>query len=120
MRRREFVSRAGSGLLALSPALALARHRFAAPWLLVPMDDAQADIQAASHASRKRPGGPVRSSLEIEGLEHLGSAGRGITTRHAVQPSLEDQLAAGGFRRIGGPSLRHVADPPADQLWLTP
>jgi hypothetical protein len=45
MKRREFVSRASAGLVALSPALSWAsRYRFAtAPWLLVPMDDAQSD-----------------------------------------------------------------------------
>ncbi len=44
MRRREFVHRMGLGALALSPGLAGIRlPRGAAPWLLVPMDDAQSD-----------------------------------------------------------------------------
>jgi hypothetical protein len=43
MKRREFVSRAGAGVLALSPALSWNWRHAAAPWLLVPMDDAQSD-----------------------------------------------------------------------------
>jgi hypothetical protein len=43
MKRREFLTRAGSGLMALSPAIARIRVGGAAPWLLVPMDEAQAD-----------------------------------------------------------------------------
>ncbi len=45
MKRREFVVRTGTGLAALHPVLS-ARFftgRTSAPWLLVPMDDAQAD-----------------------------------------------------------------------------
>jgi hypothetical protein len=45
MKRREFVTRAGAGLLALHPGLSWGRRlsRGAAPWLLVPMDEAQSD-----------------------------------------------------------------------------
>ena len=44
MKRREFLARGSAGLLALSPMASLARTgRRAAPWLLVPMDDAQSD-----------------------------------------------------------------------------
>jgi hypothetical protein len=44
MRRREFVHRMGLGALALSPGVAGIRlPRGAAPWLLLPMDDAQSD-----------------------------------------------------------------------------
>ncbi|HEU5304885.1 MAG TPA: hypothetical protein VFU40_09605 [Gemmatimonadales bacterium] len=43
MKRRDFVSHACAGLLALSPARVLARPWSTAPWLLVPMDDAQSD-----------------------------------------------------------------------------
>src|SRR5215207_5660481 len=45
MRRREFGLRAGTGLAALHPVLSagLVTGRTLAPWLLVPMDDAQAD-----------------------------------------------------------------------------
>jgi hypothetical protein len=45
MKRREFVFRTGTGLAALHPLLSarlFAGHTWA-PWLLVPMDDAQAD-----------------------------------------------------------------------------
>jgi hypothetical protein len=42
MRRREFVSRTCAGLAALSPAAGW-RFGSSAPWLLVPMDDAQTD-----------------------------------------------------------------------------
>ena len=43
MKRREFVSRAVAGMVALSPALTWTRRFTAAPWLLVPMDDTQSD-----------------------------------------------------------------------------
>jgi hypothetical protein len=45
MKRREFVTRAGAGLVALHPGLSWGRWlaRDAAPWLLVPMDEAQSD-----------------------------------------------------------------------------
>jgi hypothetical protein len=43
MKRREFLARGSTGLLALSPMASLARLGAAAPWLLVPMDDAQSD-----------------------------------------------------------------------------
>ena len=43
MKRREFLSRAAAGLLVLSPALRRVRVPTSAPWLLVPMDDAQSD-----------------------------------------------------------------------------
>jgi hypothetical protein len=43
MKRREFVSRACAGAVALSPALSWTRRYAAASWLLVPMDDAQGD-----------------------------------------------------------------------------
>jgi hypothetical protein len=43
MKRRDFLARSCAGLLAFSPALSRLRLRRAAPWLLVPMDDAQAD-----------------------------------------------------------------------------
>ena len=48
MKRRDFLARGGAGLIALSPALSrLGLPAFGmgagAPWILVPMDDAQAD-----------------------------------------------------------------------------
>src|ERR671933_1280069 len=46
MKRREFVSRTCASLAALHPVLCgrlFAGTRAAAPWLLVPMDDAQSD-----------------------------------------------------------------------------
>jgi len=43
MKRRDFVRRACAGLLALTPPVPRLRLGGAAPWLLVPMDDAQAD-----------------------------------------------------------------------------
>jgi hypothetical protein len=43
MKRREFVSRACAGVVALTPALSWTRRYVSAPWLLVPMDDAQTD-----------------------------------------------------------------------------
>ena len=47
MNRREFLARGAAGVLALSPSLATSLRGFrpasSAPWLLVPMDDAQSD-----------------------------------------------------------------------------
>ncbi len=43
MKRREFVARTCAGLATLSPLSRLTLASAAAPWLLVPMDDAQAD-----------------------------------------------------------------------------
>ncbi len=44
MKRREFLAQTGAGLLALSPSLArLPSWGRAAPWLMIPMDDAQAE-----------------------------------------------------------------------------
>ncbi len=43
MKRREFLSRGGAGLLALSPMRSLGRFASGASWLLVPMDEAQSD-----------------------------------------------------------------------------
>ena len=43
MKRREFLARGGAGMLALSPIASLGRIGSVAPWLLVPMDDAQSD-----------------------------------------------------------------------------
>ena len=45
MKRREFVVRTCTGLAALHPVLSarLFANHASAPWLLVPMDDAQAD-----------------------------------------------------------------------------
>jgi hypothetical protein len=43
MKRREFVSQVSAGVMALSPALSWTRRYVAAPWLLVPMDDAQSN-----------------------------------------------------------------------------
>ena len=43
MRRREFVSWTGAGLASLAPGSSWLRGWSSAPWLLVPMDDAQTD-----------------------------------------------------------------------------
>ncbi|MBA2459545.1 MAG: hypothetical protein H0V43_11425, partial [Gemmatimonadales bacterium] len=44
MRRRKFLRSTCAGMLSLSPALSrISLPRAAAPWVLVPMDDAQAD-----------------------------------------------------------------------------
>jgi hypothetical protein len=43
MKRREFLTRGCAGLMALSPAFARVRVDGGAPWLLIPMDEAQAD-----------------------------------------------------------------------------
>ncbi|HEY7637537.1 MAG TPA: hypothetical protein VH763_18450 [Gemmatimonadales bacterium] len=44
MKRREFLARTGAGLLSLSPALSrLPEWGSGGPWLMIPMDDAQAE-----------------------------------------------------------------------------
>ena len=43
MKRRDFLAHGAAGLVALSPTLGRLRVLGAAPWLLVPMDDAQSD-----------------------------------------------------------------------------
>ena len=67
MKRRDFLSRGGAGLLALSPALSPMLSRFrlrsAAPWLLVPMDEAQADHLKA-YFPPCRPAGSKRRGCE--------------------------------------------------------
>ena len=80
------------------------------------MDDAEADVQPATHAARVAHRGPVGGGLEIEGREDLGRAGLGGRLIHAVQPTLDHQLAAAGLGRVRGTALRHVADPAADLL----
>ena len=92
MKRREFVTRAGAGLIALTPGLPrLPVYGRAAPWLLVPMDDAQSDhLKAYGLAFRLlERGGKAEWFLNYRGGAFLmpadGATGRdaalaGITT----------------------------------------
>jgi hypothetical protein len=86
MKRREFVARASAGLVALTPGLprlpVLGR---AAPWLLVPMDDAQSDhLKAYGLAFRLlERGGKAEWFLNYRGGAFLMPAD-GATSRDAA------------------------------------
>ena len=86
MKRREFVTRAGAGLIALTPGLPrLPVHGRAAPWLLVPMDDAQSDhLKAYGLAFRLlERGGKAEWFLNYRGGAFLMPAD-GATSRDAA------------------------------------
>jgi hypothetical protein len=86
MKRREFVARASAGLVALTPALPrLALRGRAAPWLLVPMDDAQSDhLKAYGLAFRLlERGGKAEWFLNYRGGAFLMPAD-GATSRDAA------------------------------------
>ena len=86
MKRREFVARASAGLLALTPGLhRLPRYGRAAPWLLVPMDDAQSDhLKAYGLAFRLlERGGKAEWFLNYRGGAFL-VPGDGATSRDAA------------------------------------
>jgi hypothetical protein len=86
MKRREFVARAAAGFVALTPGLPKlpARGR-AAPWLLVPMDDAQSDhLKAYGLAFRLlERGGKAEWFLNYRGGGFLMPAD-GATSRDAA------------------------------------
>ena len=86
MKRREFVAGAAAGLVALTPGLPRlpARGR-AAPWLLVPMDDAQSDhLKAYGLAFRLlERGGKAEWFLNYRGGAFLVPAD-GATSRDAA------------------------------------
>jgi hypothetical protein len=86
MKRREFVTRASAGLLALTPGLPrLPLRGRAAPWLLVPMDDAQSDhLKAYGLAFRLlERGGKAEWFLNYRGGAFLVPAD-GATSRDAA------------------------------------
>ena len=86
MKRREFVRRTGLGLAALAPGFPLVQvRRRAAPWLLVPMDDAQADhLKAYGLAFRLlERGGRAEWFLNYRGGAFLLPA-EGLTSRDAA------------------------------------
>ena len=83
------------------------------------MDDAEADIEPATHPAGICPSRRSAARLEVERGEDLGV--RGPSRRrlaHAVQPALEHEFATAGLGRVGRAALRHVADPLADLLRL--
>ena len=79
------------------------------------MDDAEADVQAAPHAAGVGLDVAVRGLDEAEPVEDLGRAPLGGRRVHAVQPALEDELAAPGLGRIRRAALRDVPDALADR-----
>jgi hypothetical protein len=86
MKRREFVVRASAGLVALTPGLPRRPLRGrAAPWLLVPMDDAQSDhLKAYGLAFRLlERGGKAEWFLNYRGGAFLVPAD-GATSRDAA------------------------------------
>jgi hypothetical protein len=86
MKRREFVVRASAGLVALTPGFPrLPLRGRAAPWLLVPMDDAQADhLKAYGLAFRLlERGGKAEWFLNYRGGGFLVPAD-GATSRDAA------------------------------------
>jgi hypothetical protein len=86
MKRREFVVRASAGLVALTPGFPrLPLRGRAAPWLLVPMDDAQADhLKAYGLAFRLlERGGKAEWFLNYRGGAFLVPAD-GATSRDAA------------------------------------
>jgi hypothetical protein len=86
MKRREFVARASAGLVALTPGLPrLPLRGRAAPWLLVPMDDAQSDhLKAYGLAFRLlERGGKAEWFLNYRGGAFLVPAD-GATSRDAA------------------------------------
>jgi hypothetical protein len=86
VKRREFVTRAGAGLVALTPGLPrLPVRGRAAPWLLVPMDDAQSDhLKAYGLAFRLlERGGKAEWFLNYRGGAFLLPAD-GVTSRDAA------------------------------------
>jgi hypothetical protein len=97
MKRREFVTRAGAGLIALTPGLPRfpVRGR-AAPWLLVPMDDAQSDhLKAYGLAFRLlERGGKAEWFLNYRGGAFLmpadGATGRDAALAGVTTEPLDD------------------------------
>jgi hypothetical protein len=86
MKRREFVARASAGLVALTPGVPrLPLPGRAAPWLLVPMDDAQSDhLKAYGLAFRLlERGGKAEWFLNYRGGAFLMPAD-GVTSRDAA------------------------------------
>jgi hypothetical protein len=86
MKRREFLGRAGAGLLTLAPGLPrLPLPGRSAPWLLVPMDDAQSDhLKAYGLAYRLlERGGRAEWFLNYRGGAFLLPAD-GATSRDAA------------------------------------
>ena len=82
------------------------------------VDDAEPDVEPALHPARVGARRAVGGRLEVERREHLRGARLGIGLVHAVEPALEDELAAPGLGRIGRAALRDIADPLADRLGL--
>ncbi len=105
MRRRDFLTRAGAGVLALTPGLSgLRPRRAAAPWLLVPMDDAQSEhLKAYGLAFRVlERGGRGEWFLNYRGGSFLLPADSATGRDASLAGVLTEPLDEGGLVRIRG------------------
>jgi hypothetical protein len=84
------------------------------------MDDAEPDVEPTLHAARVGADRPVGGRLEVERRQELGGSLLGARLVHAVEASLDHELAPTGLGRVGRPALGDVADPLADHLGLAP
>jgi hypothetical protein len=108
MNRRDFLARSCAGLASLSPVLspllAAGRHGTGAPWLLVPMDDAQSDhLKAYGLAFRLlERGGRGEWFLNYRNGSFL-VPGDGVTARDAALNGVTTEpLDDAGLVRIRG------------------
>jgi len=105
MKRREFLARAGAGALALGPLGAGGFPRWtSAPWLLVPMDDAQSDhLKAYGLAFRMlERGGRAEWFLNYRGGSFLLPADPATTRDAALAGISTEPLDDGALVRIRG------------------
>ena len=105
MKRREFLARAGAGALALSPLGPGGFPRWtSAPWLLVPMDDAQSDhLKAYGLAFRMlERGGRAEWFLNYRGGSFLLPADPATTRDAALAGISTEPLDDGALVGIRG------------------
>ncbi|HUQ14439.1 MAG TPA: hypothetical protein VM094_00150 [Gemmatimonadales bacterium] len=105
MKRREFVARASAGLVALTPGLPrLPLRGRAAPWLLVPMDDAQSDhLKAYGLAFRLlERGGKAEWFLNYRGGAFLVPADGAISRDAALAGVTTEPLDDGRLVEMRG------------------
>jgi hypothetical protein len=105
MKRREFLARAGAGALALGALGAGGFPRWtSAPWLLVPMDDAQSDhLKAYGLAFRMlERGGRAEWFLNYRGGSFLLPADPATTRDAALAGIFTEPLDDGALVRIRG------------------
>jgi hypothetical protein len=105
MKRREFMARASAGLVALTPGLPrLPLRGRAAPWLLVPMDDAQSDhLKAYGLAFRLlERGGKAEWFLNYRGGAFLVPADGGTSRDAALAGVTTEPLDDGRLVQVRG------------------